>query len=152
MAKQPTVERALEKLRVLVRQPAPDPAPSTVWSGEVPDDLETEGFKTLYLFPEERRAWEQLHALLADDLRFEYMNEREIKQATWRFLCESHLRKGQAIVDGFIAEYGRQPREHLCFFPVHLLTVTKPVEIQGATLLPMSGAPTNERMRQLPAD
>ena len=152
MAKQVTVKRALENLRVLVRQPAPDPAPPTVWSGDVPDDLETEGFKTLYLFPEERRAWEQVQALLADDLRFEYMSEREIKQATWRFVCESHMRKGPAVVDAFIAEHAREPREHLCFFPVHLLMVSKPIEVQGATLLPMAEAPTIERMKPLPAD
>jgi hypothetical protein len=137
----PSVERALENLRVLVRQPVPDPVPRIVMSARVPDDLESEGFRSLSLFADEGRALDQLRHLLAADLRFEHMDSRHIERATWRFVCLSHLRKGRGIVDEFVSEHAQEPRDQWCFFPVHLLTTTTVVELQGASLLPKDDAP-----------
>ncbi len=136
----PTVEAALTELRRLVRLPPPAEAERTVMHGPVPDDLATVEARTLHLQPGEARALTELRWLLSEDQRFEYMDEREVKESTWRFVCLANLKPDESHVEDFIATYSREPMRLTCFFPVAHLTVTEELSFQGARLIPAAEA------------
>jgi hypothetical protein len=134
MSKAPTVKSLLTELQQLARRrPAEDFVP--VCSGTVPDDLQTEKVKALSLDASEHRVLTQLCGLLADDLAFEYLKEKTIKDLTWRFICQATLQTGDCV-SSFLTEHRRLPAEHTCFFPVEHLKVDYEVELVGARLLP----------------
>jgi hypothetical protein len=140
MDEMPAVEDALKNLQTLVRLPPPPEPVRTVQSGPVPDDLATEEAGVLYLSAKEAAALENVQRLLPEDLRFEYMERRELENATWRFACLAALRSDEDQVDGFIAEYGREPEQLTCFYPVLYLAVAEELVFQNARLIPVAEA------------
>jgi hypothetical protein len=133
---QPAVEKALEELQRLVRQPAPAEPVGGFTSGQVPEELATPEATWLYLPPDESEALEVLRWLLPEDLRFEYMDKGERTEATWRFVCDAHFTRDKSHVEDFVAKHAREPMELTCFFPVLLLAVSEASTLQGARLIP----------------
>jgi hypothetical protein len=131
-----SVEHALTELCRLIRRPPPAEPPRTVVSGQVPEDLQSEGFRSIALFPDEARKLEDVRALLTEDLRFEHLKELATKDATWRFVCLAHMQPKGDLVADFVAEHAREPIERTCFFPVEWLTVKSEVELYGIRLMP----------------
>ncbi len=109
-------------------------------SGNVPEDLQTDGFRWLGLFADEGRALQQVRQLMLDDLRFEHMKERAVEDATWRFTCQARVVKQKKLIDDFVAEHAKEPFERTCFFTVELLTVQEQFELHGVTLIPREQA------------
>jgi hypothetical protein len=105
-------------------------------SGGVPVDLQTETFRALGLLGDELRAFDDVCVALADDERFEHLAADAIKEAVWRFACEAFLGR-KRLIAAFVHEYGREPMERTCFFPVEWLTAHSEVELlPGVRLLP----------------
>jgi hypothetical protein len=136
----PTVEKALAELQRLIRRPPPKDPPRTVMTWNVPEDLQREDLRSIGLFPDERRALERVRALIAQDLRFEYLKEREVDQATWRFVYDAHVQGDGDLIPKFVAEHSREPKQRTCFFPIELLSIKKEVALFGVRLLPPNAA------------
>jgi hypothetical protein len=103
-------------------------------SGRVPEDLRTDDLKMLGLLSDEVAASDAVKQALVRDLRFEHLSPGEAKDAVWRFVCESHLRR-RRLVAGFVERYEREPTDHTCFFPIEWLTVEHEVELPGGLRL-----------------
>jgi hypothetical protein len=137
MAKGPTtVEKALEQLLGVLREPDPSPSTTPVLTGAVPDELRTKECRALSLYAPEKLAFERARRVVFDDPRFEYLGERAIQDAVWRFVCEFQLRRTKGLIRQFVDRYVREPMERTCFFPVQLLTVENPLELHGVRLEP----------------
>ncbi len=77
--------------------------------------------------------------LLAQDLRFEHMKDRELEEATWEFVCLANFQRDRDHVDEFVAKHAREPVELMCYFPVELLTITSEIDAYGVIFLPAEG-------------
>src|SRR3954452_19841840 len=111
MSKAPSVEKALTALQQAIRANAGVEGEYPVTSGEIPEDLQREGFRGVVLWGVEARRLNELRLLLPQDLRFEYMREAQIKDATWRFVCEAHHRGDPKLAQEFVATHGRTVEE-----------------------------------------
>src|SRR4051812_46132638 len=76
MARDPaTLEKALAALQQTIR--APDRLDARiVMSGQVPDDLQEDDFKTVGFTEDEARVLATVRRMLPQDLRFEYLKEQ----------------------------------------------------------------------------
>jgi hypothetical protein len=113
----------------------------------VPEDIATEVFRMLYLMPDEEEAYQEAQAILLGDLRFEYMERRQVEAVLWRFLCESYTDRARDHVQRFIAEHAWEIRELTCYLPVEYLTVDSDVEVTGVRLLPTTNAEIPRKTR-----
>jgi len=136
-----SVERALRALQHAVRAPEPKaPDRRTQRSGPIPDDLQTEAAKSMILWAPECDALDELAQRLADDLRFEHMDAKEIDAAVWRFACQATLQRSEDHVKPFVSAHARSPEEHTCYFPVEHLKMPAASELYGVTFLPWDDA------------
>jgi hypothetical protein len=136
----PTVERALSDLERLIRRPSSDSATPHAVSAPIPEDLVSGDGKALALSSDEFQALAKARQLLAEDLRFEHLREDAANDATWRFVCVSHLQPKSDLVPEFVKQHARAPMQRTCFFPVELLAVTEEVELFGVRFLPLDAA------------
>jgi hypothetical protein len=98
--------------------------------------LQSEDFKTLWLFRDERLALEKVRSLLDQDLRFEHLSESAVKEATWRFACTAAVQRKGDLVSKFVEEHAHEVRDRTCFFPVELLRIKEEVGLYGVRLIP----------------
>lgn len=144
------MEDALADLQRLVRSPAPvEPVP-TFMSGQIPDDLASEDARSLFLPASEVTALEDVRYLLSEDLRFEYMDEREREAQTWRFLCMAFLAQDEDHVVAFVADHAREVERLTCFFPVVHLAVSEELALQDTRLIPTAEASVGETFTSQP--
>ena len=101
----------------------------------MPEDVATSAVTGLSLDDVESRTLGQLRRKVAEDLRFEHLDEHQVEDLTWRFFCQAALHKGDFGVR-FVADYARELVERLCYFAVELLTVETEMQLAGARLLP----------------
>ena len=136
------VERALRTLQHAIRAPMERRTAEPIFQvGRLPDDmaaaLEMKPGEPIGLPRTELDALEDVRALLAADLRFEYMDAAERERATLRFVCLAHLHRAENQVPEFVADYGREPERSECFLPVEYLAVTEMLTLpSGARLIP----------------
>jgi hypothetical protein len=130
------VETILKRLQAACRRPPSDEP--TVHSGRVPEDLATESFRSLALHADEEEQYQSALRALLDDLRFEYMDERQAQETLWRFVCQSFIDRSHDHVRPFVAEYSREVMNLICYLPVEHLTLQRGMEIQGVRLLPVT--------------
>jgi hypothetical protein len=104
----------------------------------VPEDLATEAVRWIQLHADAEELYQEAQQELLEDLRFEYMDEREAQQKLWRFVCLSVIDRGHDHVRPFIAAHGREVLEVTCYLPVEHLTLNNELEVQGLRLLPCS--------------
>lgn len=135
--RRPTPETALDELQRLVRRPPGGDPEDIAGSFAIPDDLRDEGFNSITLLHDEQRALEACRQALADDLRFEYLKEREIDAATVRFVCRAHREDGDLASD-FTREHAREVMERTCFLAVEHLTVDRERELFGVRFVPLA--------------
>jgi hypothetical protein len=136
MAKSPTtVEKALEGLQQVLRDPDPPPPAGPVYHAEIPDDLRAD-LSVLSLYAPEKVAFDQVCRLMAEDVHFEYLRDQAIHDAVWRFVCEVVLKRSRGLVKSFVSDHSRDPMETTCYFPVLLLTVKDDLELHSVRLLP----------------
>jgi hypothetical protein len=104
----------------------------------VPEDLATEAVRWLQLHADEEELYQGAQQELLEDLRFEYMDEREAQEKLWRFVSQSVIDRGHDHVRPFVAAHAREAMEVICYLPVEHLTLNSELEIQGVRLLPCS--------------
>src|SRR5260221_8194127 len=80
------VEKILRRLQALCRR-RPSGDERTVHSGRVPDDLATDDFRMLSLHASEEELYRAALEALSEDVRFEYLDERDVDAALWRYVC-----------------------------------------------------------------
>lgn len=131
------LEAILEELQRLVRRPPSASQGPPVASVALDDDLESEEVKTLSLVEDERDALGEARRRLAEDLRFEHLKERDLKAATWRFVCLAYTDREQNHVRAFLDEHALEVLSLTCFFPVEFLTVQKGVDLFGVRFSPI---------------
>lgn len=132
-----TVERTLKKLQQAVRvgRKATD-GERPGYYRVLPDDLLTEDVGGLVLTHVEDDFRQRAISELLADLRFEHL-EKEVETRVWRLVCLAYLDRERDHVADFIAEYGQEPQEVMCFFSVAYMNVMAPLELGGALLLPL---------------
>ncbi len=140
----PEVERSLRKLQHAIRAPTEREPPEPILQvGRVPEDvaveLEIDPCEAIGLPMAEHEALENVRALLAEDLRFEYMDDSEREHATLRFVCLVHHRRNVNHVPPFIAEHAHEPERLECFFPVEHLAVTEAITLPSGVRLTPGG-------------
>jgi hypothetical protein len=142
----PEVERALEALRVAMRQTPVNPPPgSRAWP--VPEDLQTEEVKGITVTRDERKLLDAASQALSEDMRFEHLEVKEIGDAVWRFACQAALRTKEANVAQFITDHAIEPTDRVVYFPVTHLKVAADRELFGVRFLradsvvPPAGSP-----------
>jgi hypothetical protein len=130
------VEKILRRLQALCRRrPAGDER--TVHSGRVPDDLATDDFRMLYLHAGEEELYRAALEALSEDLRLEYLNEREADGALWRFVCMCFRDRNRDEVQPFVSAHAREPMSLICYLPVEHLTLSDQIGLLGVRLLPI---------------
>jgi hypothetical protein len=85
-------------------------------------------------------AYDEACAHLAEDLRFEYMGEKERGAAAQALAGRAAVEKSDNHVDWFVGEYGHEVLNLTCSFTVEHLVVDRRRELFGATLVPASDA------------
>jgi hypothetical protein len=144
------VARALTRLQAAARHPAS--GGRTVRSGRVPDDIATEACKWLYLEPDEDLVYEEAQGVLLGDPRFEYLEQRQVEDALWRFVCQCHVDRTRGHVAAFIAEHARDVMEVTCYLPVEHLEVKAETAIAGLRLLPTTSDEIPQQGRRFVLD
>jgi hypothetical protein len=125
-------ERALTQLQRLVRETEVSAAKGN-WR-KIPDDLQTAEARGLVLAYSEQDAMNEAKSTLRDDHRFEYLDDRALDNAVWRFVCLASL-QSEDHVPWFAAEYAREPWEDDCWCEVEGLTVSEPIEIGSVVVV-----------------
>ena len=105
-------------------------------TARVPDDIATEDCKLLSLEPDEEQVYQEAQAVILDDPRFEYLEQREAADALWRFVCQCHIDRTHDHVSLFIADRAREILELTCYLPVEHLEVKADTDIVGLRVLP----------------
>src|SRR5919204_366714 len=82
------VVRILTRLQAAARRPPT--GGRTVRTARVPDDIATEDCKWLSLEPDEEHVYQEAQAVILDDPRFEYLEQREAADVLWRFVPACH--------------------------------------------------------------
>jgi hypothetical protein len=104
----------------------------------VPEDLATESVRSIRLHADEEELYQAALQALSDDLRFEYMDEREAQEKLWRFVCQSVIDRATDHVRPFVAANAREVMNLICYLPVEHLTLESELELQGVRLLPLT--------------
>jgi len=143
VARRSPVEKALEQLQRLARQH--ETGETWRW-GQIPEDLRDDEHGGLELTGAELDALEHLNETLPNDQRFEYMDEKTIDAATWRFVCLASLRPDMSHIDQFISDHAQPPRDLICYFPVELLKIPAATEVHGVKFIPTGSANLPERL------
>lgn len=129
------VARALRKWQACARQRTP-PGQRLVRSGDVPEDLATDEVTGLALDQAGSDALRGATRLLAEDLRFEYLDPKELDKALWRYTCECFLDRSADEVQAFIRQYARPIIGATCYVAVEYLNVDEERHVAGVRLLP----------------
>ncbi len=130
------VGKILKRLQAMCRRQPSDQR--TVRSGRLPEDLATEAVRWLQLHADEEELYRGAQQALLEDLRFEYMDEREAQEKLWRFVSQSVIDRGHDHVQPFVAAHAREVMDVICYLPVEHLALNNELEIQGVRLLPCS--------------
>jgi hypothetical protein len=131
--------RVLRRLQAVIRDPD-SPEARHGRTGRVPDDLATPEFPYLSLTRDETDLCEQALAALVDDVRFEYLNSRSIKDLVWRFACQAAIDKSTNHVTAFIRDNAREPVDFDVFLTLLHLDVREEFEFGGVAFLPTSSS------------
>lgn len=146
MAHQLSVEKALGQVQQLAKPRGRQPETRAKWRwGQIPEDLCDDEHDGLELIDAELDTLERLNTALPSDQRFEYMDEKEIDAATWRFVCLASLKPDEDHIDQFISDHARSPQELTCYFPVELLKVPVEMEVHGVKFISAERAKLPER-------
>src|SRR5713226_9948225 len=96
----------LKRLQGLVRRPPG--SGRTVRTGQVPEDIATEAFRSLALLPDEEEAYQEAQTVLLADPRFEHLEDRRAAAgALWRFLCQCYVDRARDHVRQFVNAHAR---------------------------------------------
>jgi len=85
-------------------------------------------------------AYDEACAHLAEDLRFEYMDQKEREAAAQSLAARAAVEKSESHVDWFVSEYAHEVRDLTCSFTVEHLIVDERRELFGATFIPAGDA------------
>lgn len=132
--RQSEVEQILRRLQALCRRRPSDQR--TVRTGRVPDDLATDDLRMLALYEDEDDLYRAAKLALSEDLRFEYLADKEAEDALWRFVCLCHVHRGGDQVQPFVAAHARDPMDVVCYLPVEHLKVVGETDMLGVRFLP----------------
>jgi hypothetical protein len=142
--------RLLEK-RVRVSQAAAGP-PRYMFRA-VPRDLARKDFRGLTLNAEQCDALDSAKERLSNDLRFEYLSDKDADEALWHLACEVKAKPGErGWADAFAAEYAEEPIKTICFLSAESLTTEEEVELFGVRLLPPESVTVPEHLAVVPGD
>jgi hypothetical protein len=144
------VVHILRRLQALVRRPPS--GDRTVRNGRVPDDIATEDFRWLYLEPDKEEAYQEAQAVVLGDLRFEYLDPREVADALWRFVCRCHADRTRDHAGLFVEEHAREVLDLVCYLPVEHLEVGTETDIAGLRMLPTTSDEVPQQGRRFVLD
>jgi hypothetical protein len=134
------VEKILKRLQAACRSKLSDQRGGR--SGRVPEDLATEDIRWLQLSADEEVLYQAAQQALLEDLRFEYMDEREARDKLWRFVCQSVIDRSHDHVRTFVVAHAREVLNLICYLPVEHLALESELELQGVRLLPLTSDET----------
>jgi hypothetical protein len=130
-------EKALRRLQSVAREPSTGQSyKGGFGSRGLPDDLATEAKQALHYSSEEMGALKEANDAVLTDLRFEYLREKEVDEAVWRFFCQSFLERSTNHVPAFIATHARSVENYVCYLPVEYLSTTEEFELGDVRFLP----------------
>jgi hypothetical protein len=133
----PEPERALRRLQALAREPSSGRSYDDGFGFRVvPDDLATEENQSLSYSSKEMAALKRAKAAVLADLRFEYLREKEVDDAVWRFFCEAFIQRSTNHVPGFTAQHQRPVENYVCYLPVEYLSTAQEFELGDVRFLP----------------
>jgi hypothetical protein len=135
------VEQALRTVEWTAREPVKWPAPPAT-----PEKFRMNVHREYSPIDHQVDALEELEAALAVDPRFEYMKEREIKEAVEDFANAAFVRRDASQIARFIEQHAQEPVDLICLFPVEGLTVHREIELFGVTFTPAEQAEIPEHM------
>ncbi|MBA3807691.1 MAG: hypothetical protein H0X28_04755 [Solirubrobacterales bacterium] len=85
-------------------------------------------------------AYDHVCARLAEDLRFEYMEEKAREAATQLFAARAAVQKSDSQIDWFIDEHADEVLDLTCSFTVEHLVLDERRELFGASFIPANDA------------
>jgi hypothetical protein len=136
-----TVEQALKTVGQTARESVEWPAPPAV-----PRKYRVNVHQKYRPIDHQVDALEELEAVLAVDLRFEHMKEREIKEAVEDFANAAFVHRDANHIPGFLAKHAEEPQSLVCSFPIEGLTVHREMELFGVTFIPAEEAEIPKHM------